>query len=103
MPYHLPALNAHPLQQSKSPAQSEEIAMTDMGDARNSSLPQFQAHPSEVEVSQLLQKAAEQYEECMRLADLADVSDPSEDFQPRYAWDNPIGFVVADGQNAELV
>ena len=77
--------------------------MNGMGDSRNSNTSQYFAHPSEVEVSQLLQEAAEQYEECMRLADLADISETGEDRQPRYAWDNPIGLVLADGQNAELV
>ena len=53
-------------------------------------------HPSEAEVTQLLQKAAQQYEESMRLADLADMPDADEAGEPRYAWDNPIGFVSAE-------
>ena len=55
---------------------------------------QRQTHPSEVKVSQLLQEAAQQYEECMRLADLADISEAPEASHPKYAWDNPIGLVV---------
>ena len=51
--------------------------------------------PSETEVSHLLQEAAQQYEECMRLADLADISDFPEANHPKYAWDNPIGLVVS--------
>lgn len=55
---------------------------------------QDQSRPSEAEVSQLLQKAERQYEECIRLADLADLSDTGEVTHPRYAWDNPIGLTV---------
>ena len=49
------------------------------------------------------QEAAQQYEECMRLADLADISAREEISYPRYAWDNPIGLVVGEPPNAELV
>lgn len=55
---------------------------------------QIQSRPSEAEVSQLLQEAEQQYEECIRLADLADLSDMGEVAHPRYAWDNPIGLTV---------
>ena len=55
---------------------------------------QSQTRPSEAEVSQLLEEAAQQYEECMRLADLADISEFPEASYPKYAWDNPIGLVV---------
>ena len=72
----------------------------DSRDSRNSSL---QTRPSEAEVSQLLQEAAQQYEECMRLADLADISEMGAVAHPRYAWDNPIGLVVTRRSNAELV
>lgn len=58
---------------------------------------------SETEVNDLLEKSKQQYEEYMRLADLADLSDPVRPSQPRYGWDNPIGLVVADTSNAELV
>lgn len=68
------------------------------------SLPaQIQTRPSEAEVAQLLQEAAQQYEERMRLADLADISAQGEISRPRYAWDNPIGLVVMGASNAELV
>ncbi len=50
--------------------------------------------PGETEVSQLLQQTVQQYEECMRLADLADISETPKVSNPRYAWDNPIGLVV---------
>lgn len=58
---------------------------------------------SEAEVIKLFQEAAEQYEECMRLADLADISDEGEPRHPRYTWDKPIGLVVTEPLNAELV
>ena len=61
---------------------------------KNSSGSQMEIHPSETEVSHLLQDAAQQYEECMRLADLADIMDQGEPSHPRYSWDNPIGLVV---------
>ena len=59
-------------------------------------------YPSEAEVSNLIQEAAQQYEECMRIADLADIADQGEPKRPRYGWDNPIGLVVAGQANAEL-
>ena len=46
---------------------------------------------------------ARQYEEFMRLADLADISDKGELSQPRYAWGNPIGLVVTGQANAKLI
>lgn len=59
--------------------------------------------PSEAEVARLLQETVQQYEECMRLADLADISEIAEVNQPKYAWDNPIGLVVTGRSHAELV
>lgn len=59
--------------------------------------------PSETEVAQLIQEALQQYEECMRLADLSDIYDSPEITNPRYAWDNPIGLVVTEPLNAKLV
>ena len=55
---------------------------------------QFRSRPSEAEISQLLQEAEQQYEECARLADLADLSDTGTVAHPRYSWDNPIGLTV---------
>lgn len=60
-------------------------------------LGQSQWHPSDAEISQLLQETKKQYEECIRLADLADLSDFGEVARPRYAWDNPIGLTVVGG------
>lgn len=60
------------------------------------------ARLSEAEILQLLEEAVRQYEECMRLADLADVSDSVETIRPKYDWDNPIGIVVRGRKNAEL-
>ena len=77
--------------------------MTGTNDMRDMRDPRPRLHPCEMEVAQLLQKAAQQYEECMRLADLADISDQAEFNHARYARDNPIGLVVTGPSNAELV
>ncbi len=77
--------------------------MTGTDDLRDVRDPRLRAHPSEMEVAQLLQQAAQQYEEYMRLADLADISERGEISHPRYAWDNPIGLVVTGPANAKLV
>ncbi|MCY4304312.1 MAG: hypothetical protein OXC62_05970 [Aestuariivita sp.] len=58
---------------------------------------QNRLRPSEIEIFQLIEKAKQQYEESMRLADLASISDildTDEVIQPRYAWDNPIGLKI---------
>ena len=75
--------------------------MTSKEDSRISR--SLETRPSEVEVAQLLQEAEQQYEECMRLADLADISETGEVSHPRYAWDNPLGLVVGGQTNAKLV
>ena len=77
--------------------------MSDAENLRDGRNPKVRIQPSETEVTQLIQDAAKQYEECMRLADLADISDQGDVNHPRYAWDNPIGLVVAGTSNAELV
>ena len=77
--------------------------MTDTNNMREVQAPQKRVQLSETEVLELLQKAAEQYEECVRLSELADISDQGEVYHPRYAWDNPIGLVVTRPLNAELV
>ena len=59
--------------------------------ARNLRASPTRQRPIDAEILQLLQEASQQYEECMRLADLADISEPAEDWSSRYAWDNPIG------------
>ena len=59
--------------------------------------------PTDDEVVKLLQETAQQYAECMRVADLADLSEINEAEPPRYAWDNPIGLVLAGEQYAKLV
>ena len=69
--------------------------MTVREDSRDFHTSQIQTRPSEAEVSQLLQEAVQQYEECMRLADLADISEMDKVNHPRYSWNNPIGLVVA--------
>jgi len=77
--------------------------MTDKGDSRASQARATPMRLSETEGSRLLQDAARQYEEYMRLADLADISETSNRCQPRYAWDNPIGLVITRRTNARLV
>ena len=76
---------------------------TDTENLRDVRDPKVRIQPSEAEVAQLIQEARQQYEECMRLADLADISGRDEISHPRYAWDNPIGLVVTGSSNAELV
>lgn len=77
--------------------------MADREDLREPRTSQIETHPSEAEVSQMLREAEEQYEECMRIADLADVTERSEVSYPKYSWDNPIGLVVTESSNAKLV
>ena len=77
--------------------------MTDREDLGYSRNPAVQFRPSEAEVARLLQETVQQYEECMRLADLADVSEIAEVSEPRYAWDNPIGLVVTGLSHVKLV
>ncbi len=77
--------------------------MSKIEDLTNVCAPQCGTHLSEKEVADLIQEAAQQYEECMRLADLADISSRDETSSPRYAWDNPIGLVVTGNSNARLV
>ena len=69
----------------------------------DSHLSQVRTRPSKAEVAQLFQEAAQQYEEYIRLAYLADVSAGDKISYPRYAWDHPIGLVVGESSNAELV
>ncbi len=68
--------------------------MTGTDDSPDFRTSQIQTRPSEAEISQILQEAAQQYEECIRLADLTDISEMDGVNYPRYAWDNPIGLVV---------
>ena len=68
--------------------------MTDTEHSSDSRTSQNRTRPGEAEISLLLQQAAQQYKEYIRLADLADVSEVGGTSHPRYAWDNPIGLVV---------
>ena len=72
-------------------------------DLRKSRTSQIQTRPSEAEVSQLLREAEQLYQECMRIADLADITEKREASYPKYSWDNPIGLVVTESSNAKLV
>ena len=49
---------------------------------------------SEPEVMQHIQELIQQYEKIIQLADDDDYLDISEEYHPRYAWDNPIGLVL---------
>ena len=63
----------------------------------------MQIIPSEAEVVQLLKEAARQYEETLRVADAVhDVEDPNK-YYPEYSWNNPIGLVLTEQTNADLV
>ena len=75
--------------------------MTNRG--RSPRFPPLANGPTAVHVVQLLCEAEHQYEECMRLADLADVPRQGTSAGPRYARDNPLGLVVALQTNAKLV
>lgn len=77
--------------------------MTSKKDPQNLHPSQAQTRPSEDAVLHLLEEAQQQYEEYMRIADLADASAEDEIFYPRYAWDNPIGLVTTEPLDAELV
>ena len=70
--------------------------MTSKEDLRDSSTRQTQTHPSEAEVSEILREAEQKYEEGMRVADLADITQRPEEYYPKYPWDNPIGLVVTE-------
>lgn len=55
---------------------------------------------------EVIERAKQQYEEVMRLADLADLPDPlaaATEIKPAYSWDNPIGYVVTGSSDGDLV
>ena len=64
--------------------------------------PGIRIRPSEAEIAQLLERAKQQYEECMRIGDIPDYSEVPEVSLSSYSWDNPIGLVVTEGKNALL-
>lgn len=55
-----------------------------------------QVRPKEADIMELVQKAAQQYEEYMKLADFAPYSETPEVNYPKYSWDNPIGLIVEE-------
>ncbi len=57
---------------------------------------------SDAEVTQLIQESARQYEEYIRIAEVADLTDEGEPYRPRYAWDNPIGLEITEPSNTQL-
>lgn len=80
--------------------------MTRLAASRQSADPETRLKPSDTEVIELLDQARRQYEEVMRLADLADLPDPTAappETQPAYSWDNPIGYVVTGRSDGDLV
>ncbi len=56
--------------------------------------PMLNTSLSDADVVQLLDKAAKQYEEYLSIVKVTDYPEPEEVFQPRYAWDNPMGLVI---------
>lgn len=80
--------------------------MTRRPPSRQSADSETRLKPSDAEVIELLDQARRQYEEVMRLADLADLPDPvalAPETQPAYSWDNPIGYVVTGSSDGDLV
>ena len=70
--------------------------MTDREHSKDSSGSDMQIRPSEAEIIQLLQKASQEYEECITLADLFDYPEVAEVSHLRYSWNNPIGLVLTE-------
>ena len=79
--------------------------MINKEDLRDCEPSQFRPGLSEAEIMQLLQEAAQQYEEYMRLADLTGISAEDEDevYCPKYDWDNPIGIGIKEPLDGKLV
>lgn len=77
--------------------------MADNERRRSSSGPGLQLKPSEAEITLLLQDTAHEYEQYLELADLSIYASISEAELPRYSWNNPIGLVVTEGPNADMV
>ncbi len=73
------------------------------GDSQNSSV---HIHLSEFEILEIVKKAAEQYEEYIRLAELAKIADYQERpevYRPRYSWKAPLGLVIDRPPNVKLI
>ena len=81
----------------------EDATMADREHSKDSSGPDVKISSSEVEIIQLLQKAAQDYEECMTLADFPDYQEVPEVNHPQYSWNNPIGLVVTERSHGNLV
>ena len=62
----------------------------------------MQIRPSEAEIIQLLQKASQEYEKCITLADLSDYPEVAEVSYPGYSWNNPIGLVLTEKSHADM-
>ncbi len=61
-----------------------------------------QIRPTEAEIVDAIQKAVQQYEEYMKLADLSDSPEVTEVYCPKYSWDNPIGLTVTKNSHGDL-
>ena len=77
--------------------------MIDKKQTRSTHNTETQTYLSDVEITQILLEAAQQYEEYKRLADLAKLSDVSDECYPRYDWSKPIGLTIEGPLNAKLV
>ncbi len=79
--------------------------MTRSAASRRSADPEARLKPSDAKVIELLDEARRQYEEVMRLADLADLPDrraAAPETRPAYSWDNPIGYVVTGSSDGDV-
>ena len=62
----------------------------------STSIDQHQDSLSDSETLDILADAHGQFEEYLKLLEIPDFSDFSEEPQPVYSWDNPIGLVFTD-------
>lgn len=76
--------------------------MTEKEQAKPSDQVSGRTVPTEAEIVDAIQKAARQYEEYMKLADLSDLHEVSEIYRPKYSWDNPIGLAVTRNPHGDL-
>ena len=74
-------------------------------DGNRKELPMGAVHatPSEAEIFQLLDTAAKQYEEYIRLAEsYGYAGSATVTARPTYSWNNPIGLVITENSCAKL-
>lgn len=63
----------------------------------------MQAQPGEGRTTQLLEEAAKQYEESLRVADAVFDEEDRNRHYPEYSWNNPMGLVLTEAPHANLV